>query len=182
MPVHVSIIMDGNGRWAAQRGKERVFGHSEGVVSVRACVEAACEAGVKYLSLFAFSEENWGRPADEVKGLMELMMKNVLGERGTFMKNNIRFRVIGNFGHLSAKLLEAIRKVEEETSGNTGLTLILMLSYSGKWDIVQAARRYAADCLEQYALQVQQEKDRLEANRSKLQALVNRIAELQTDS
>ena len=149
IPQHITIIMDGNGRWAKKQGQKRLFGHNAGVESVRACTEYCAEIGVRYLSLFAFSEENWGRPADEVKGLMELMMKNVLGERATFMKNNIRFRVIGNYGHLSASLLEAIRKVEEETSANTGLTLILMLSYSGKWDIMQAARRYASDCLEQ---------------------------------
>ncbi len=139
--------MDGNGRWARKKGQKRLFGHNAGVESVRACTEYCAELGVRYLSLFAFSEENWGRPADEVKGLMELMLKNVLGERETFRKNNIRFRVIGNYSHLSPSLLEAIREVEAETAANTGLTLILMLSYSGKWDIVQAARRYAEDCL-----------------------------------
>ena len=143
IPEHITIIMDGNGRWARKQGQRRLFGHNAGVESVRACTEYCAEIGVRYLSLFAFSEENWGRPAEEVQGLMELMLKNVLGERATFMKNNIRFRVIGNIDHLSASLLEAIRKVEEETASNTGLTLILMLSYSGKWDIVQAARRYA---------------------------------------
>ena len=141
--------MDGNGRWAKKQGQRRLFGHNAGVESVRACTEYCAEIGVRYLSLFAFSEENWGRPADEVKGLMELMLKNVLGERETFRKNNIRFRVIGNYSHLSSSLLEAVRGVEGETASNTGLTLILMLSYSGKWDIMQAARRYAEDCLSQ---------------------------------
>ena len=147
IPRHISIIMDGNGRWAKKQGKKRLFGHNVGVESVRACTEMCAEIGVRYLSLFAFSEENWNRPADEVKGLMELMLKCVIGERETFMKNHVRFRVIGNYNHLSPKLLETIHQVEEETAANDGLTLILMLSYSGKWDIVQAASRYAADTL-----------------------------------
>ena len=139
--------MDGNGRWAKKQGKVRLFGHNVGVESVRSCTEYCAEIGVRYLSLFAFSEENWDRPADEVKGLMELMLKCVIGERETFRKNHVRFRVIGNYAHLSPTLLETIRMVEDETAANDGLTLILMLSYSGKWDILQAARHYAADCL-----------------------------------
>lgn len=139
--------MDGNGRWAKKQGKVRLFGHNVGVESVRSCTEYCAEIGVRYLSLFAFSEENWDRPADEVKGLMELMLKCVIGERETFRKNHVRFRVIGNYAHLSPTLLETIRMVEEETAANDGLTLILMLSYSGKWDILQAARHYADDCL-----------------------------------
>ena len=145
VPQHISIIMDGNGRWARKQGHKRLFGHNAGVESVRVCTEYCAEIGVRYLSLFAFSEENWDRPREEVDGLMELMLKNVLGERETFRKNNIRFRVIGNYTHLSETLLESIHAVEQETASNTGLTLILMLSYSGKWDLLQAARRYAAD-------------------------------------
>ena len=145
VPQHISIIMDGNGRWARKQGHKRLFGHNAGVESVRACTEYCAAADVRYLSLFAFSEENWDRPREEVDGLMELMLKNVIGERETFMKNNIRFRVIGNYAHLSPTLLETVSKVEHETASNTGLTLILMLSYSGKWDLLQAARRYAAD-------------------------------------
>jgi undecaprenyl diphosphate synthase len=147
IPRHITIIMDGNGRWAKKQGKMRLFGHNVGVESVRSCTEYCAEIGVKYLSLFAFSEENWNRPAEEVKGLMELMLKCVIGERETFMKNHVRFRVIGNYAHLSPSLLSTIREVEAETAANDGLTLILMLSYSGKWDIVQAARRFAADTL-----------------------------------
>ena len=147
VPRHITIIMDGNGRWAKKQGKMRLFGHNAGTESVRACCEYAVEHGIRYLSLFAFSEENWDRPQDEVQGLMELMLKSVLGERETFRKNNIRFRVIGDRSRLSEKLLANIDMVQDETASHTGLTLIIMLSYSGKWDIVQAARRYAAACL-----------------------------------
>ena len=147
IPQHISIIMDGNGRWARQQGKVRLFGHNAGKETVRRVTTECAKIGVRYLSLFAFSEENWNRPADEVKGLMELMLKSMIGERDTMMKNNIRFRVIGNYAHLSATLLEAIRKLETDTSVNTGMTLILMMSYSGKWDLLQAARRFAADTL-----------------------------------
>ena len=147
VPRHITIIMDGNGRWAKKQGKMRLFGHNAGTESVRACCEYAVEHGIRYLSLFAFSEENWDRPQDEVQGLMELMLKSVLGERETFRKNNIRFRVIGDRSRLSEKLLANSDMVQDETASHTGLTLIIMLSYSGKWDIVQAARRYASDCL-----------------------------------
>jgi len=142
IPSHVTIIMDGNGRWAKARGKERIQGHFEGVESVRDCCEYAVEVGIKYLSLYAFSTENWGRPADEVSGLMALMARSVLKERPVFMKNNIRFRVVGDRSLLPADLCEDIAAAEEETSGNSGLTLIVMLNYSGKWDILQAVQRY----------------------------------------
>ena len=147
VPQHISIIMDGNGRWARKQGRKRLFGHNAGAESVRTCTEYCAEIGVRYLSLFAFSEENWERPADEVEGLMKLMLKYVMGERETFRKNNIRCRAIGNREHLSETLVKDIELVEAETAGNTGMTLIIMLSYSGKWDIVQAARRFAADTL-----------------------------------
>lgn len=147
IPQHISIIMDGNGRWARQQGKIRLFGHKAGKETVSEVTTECAKIGVRYLSLFAFSEENWNRPADEVKGLMELMLKSMIGERETLMKNNIRFRVIGNYAHLSETLLEAIRQLEADTAGNTRMTLILMLSYSGKWDLLQAARRFAADTL-----------------------------------
>lgn len=146
--------MDGNGRWAKERGKERVFGHFEGVESVRACTEAAVEAGVKYLSLFAFSEENWGRPESEVDALMKLMFKSMMEEFATFMKNGVRFVVLGNRARLSDSLNSAIDEMMEKTSSNEALTLILFLSYSGKWDILQAAkamaRRYAScpECID----------------------------------
>ena len=147
VPQHISIIMDGNGRWAKQKGHRRLFGHKNGVEAVRDVTTYCAEIGVRYLSLFAFSEENWDRPADEVKGLMELMFKSMLNERETLLKNQIRFRVIGNTAHLSESLLAAIHKLEDETAAGTRMTMIVMLSYSGKWDILQAARRYAADCV-----------------------------------
>lgn len=143
LPVHVSIIMDGNGRWAKLQGKERLFGHRAGADSVRACTEAAAEMGIKYLSLFAFSSENWNRPAEEVAGLMELMIKSLMAEQKNFMDNDIRLRVIGDRSRLSAGLVDEIEKVEAMTSGNSRMTLIIFLSYSGKWDLVQAARKYA---------------------------------------
>ena len=144
IPTHVSIIMDGNGRWAKERGQERTFGHFEGVESVRACTEAAVECGVKYLSLFAFSEENWARPVSEVNTLLELMMKSMKGEFETFMNNGIRFVVLGNRAQLSAELNAEIDDIMEKTSRNETLTLILFLSYSGKWDILQAMKKAAA--------------------------------------
>ena len=137
--------MDGNGRWAKERGKERVFGHFEGVESVRACTEAAVEAGVKYLSLFAFSEENWGRPESEVSALMKLMFKSMVAEFDTFMKNGVRFLVLGNRGRLSDTLNAAIDDMAERTKDNSALTLILFLSYSGKWDILQAVKALAKE-------------------------------------
>lgn len=148
VPVHVSIIMDGNGRWAQERGKERIFGHAEGIESVRACTEAAVETGVRYLSLFAFSEENWGRPEKEVGFLMEMMMKSIREEVPKLMKNGVRLIVLGNRARLSDSLNAAIDGCMEETAGNTALTLIIFLSYSGKWDILQAAKKMALDLLE----------------------------------
>lgn len=144
IPQHVSIIMDGNGRWAKARGRERVFGHMEGVESVRACLEYAVEKGIKYLSLYAFSEENWNRPKDEVMTLMELMMKSMKNEIGRFMKYNIRFVVLGNRARLSDSLNAGIDSMMAETAGNTGTTCVVFLSYSGKWDILQAMKKAAA--------------------------------------
>ena len=136
--------MDGNGRWAKARGRERVFGHMEGVESVRACLEYAVEKGIKYLSLYAFSEENWNRPKDEVMTLMELMMKSMKNELGRFMKYNIRFVVLGNRARLSDSLNAGIDSMMAETAGNTGTTCVVFLSYSGKWDILQAMKKAAA--------------------------------------
>ncbi len=149
VPTHVSIIMDGNGRWAKLRGKERVFGHSNGVESVRASVEAAVENGVRYLSLFAFSEENWGRPADEVNTLMGLMLKAIADEVDSLKKQRVRFRVLGDLSRLEPSLVKAIRDGEAYTVPDSGedpvLDLIIFLSYSGKWDILQAAKKLALD-------------------------------------
>ena len=141
VPVHVSMIMDGNGRWAQERGKERLYGHFEGVESVRACVEAAVETGVKYLSIYAFSEENWNRPQAEVDGLMELMVKAMAAEMEKLNCNGVRFMVIGNRERLSPSLNEVIDSCMQMTAANTTLTLIVFLSYSGKWDILSAAKK-----------------------------------------
>ena len=148
LPQHVSLIMDGNGRWARQRGKERVYGHYEGVSSVRAVMEASVEWGIRYTSFFAFSEENWDRPSDEVQALMELMGAMMERELPTFMDNDIRFLVLGNRDRLSDKLKASIDSVMDKTAANGGMTMILFLSYSGKWDIWQAAVRMAHDLIE----------------------------------
>ena len=141
LPLHVSIIMDGNGRWAKERGKERVYGHFEGVSSVRACVEAAVETGVKFLSLFAFSEENWNRPDSEVSTLMGLMVKAMADEMDSLDRNGVRFVVLGNRERLDPALNETIDACMERTKDNETLTLVIFLSYSGKWDILQAAKK-----------------------------------------
>ena len=148
IPLHVSLIMDGNGRWAKERGKERVYGHFEGVSSVRACVEAAVENGVRYLSLFAFSEENWNRPDDEVTTLMGLMVKAMADEMDSLDRNGVRFVVLGNRQKLGAQLNETIDACMARTQSNETLTLIIFLSYSGKWDVLQAAQRMALDLLD----------------------------------
>ena len=148
VPVHISMIMDGNGRWAKERGKERVYGHFEGVESVRACVEAALEHGVKYLSVFAFSEENWNRPEEEVLALMGLMVKAMAAEMKSLNRNGVRFMVLGNRERLSDEVNAEIDACMAMTAGNEALTLIVFLSYSGKWDILQAARRMAVEMIE----------------------------------
>ena len=145
VPLHVSMIMDGNGRWAKERGKERIYGHFEGVESVRACVEAAVETGVKYLSIYAFSEENWNRPQDEVLGLMSLMVKAMAAEMDSLDRNGVRFMVLGNRERLDSELNEVIDSCMAQTAHNDRLTLIVFLSYSGKWDILQAAKKLAAE-------------------------------------
>ena len=145
IPVHVSIIMDGNGRWAREQGHERIFGHKKGVETVRVVAEAAAEAGVKYLSLYAFSEENWGRPKEEVDFLMHLMMDSIASEVEMLMKNGVRFRVLGNLERLPEALQQGIAALEERTRENTALDLILFVSYSGKWDIFHAAKKFAAE-------------------------------------
>lgn len=143
VPRHVTFIMDGNGRWAAARGKERIFGHFEGVESVRAIMETSAELGIEYVSFFAFSEENWGRPEAEVSGLMDLMMRSMKNETRTFLDNGIHFRVLGDRSRLSDSLNAAIDELDEATAAGTRMTAIIFLSYSGKWDIRQAAERFA---------------------------------------
>lgn len=145
LPSHVAVIMDGNGRWARKQGKMRVFGHQNGVQAVRDVTEAAAEIGVKYLTLYAFSTENWNRPQDEVNALMELLIHTIHGERHTLKKNDIRLRVIGDVNSLPddchAELTEAIN----ETSANKRLTLILALSYSSRWEITHAMQSIARE-------------------------------------
>ena len=148
IPVHVSLIMDGNGRWAKERGKERVYGHFEGVESARACVQAAVETGVKYLSIYAFSEENWNRPQEEVDALMALMVKAMAAEMPSLDANGVRFMVIGNRDRLAPELNEVIDSCMAQTAHNQTLTLIVLLSYSGKWDILQAAKKMALELRE----------------------------------
>lgn len=148
LPRHVSLIMDGNGRWARKRGKERVCGHFEGVESVRAVMEASVEWGIEYVSFFAFSEENWGRPSDEVNALMELMCKAMENELPTFLGHGVRFLVLGDRARLSDSLNGVVDRIMEATSAGTGMTMILFLSYSGRWDILQAAERMAHDLIE----------------------------------
>lgn len=145
LPTHVSIIMDGNGRWAKERGKERVYGHFEGVESVRSVMTECANLGIKYLSLFAFSEENWGRPEQEVGTLMELMFSAMQRELPTFLENGVRFVVLGNRARLSDKLNVAIDDIMERTGKGTGTTMVIFISYSGKWDIEQAAGRMASE-------------------------------------
>ncbi len=145
VPNHVAIIMDGNGRWAKSMGKDRSFGHIEGVVSVRHVVEAAQEAGVSYLTLYTFSTENWNRPESEVFGLMELMMKSIERETPDLIKNGIRLQVIGETDRLPESLRQRTAKCIRETSSGKGLTLILALSYSSRWEIVDAVKKIASE-------------------------------------
>ena len=148
LPQHVSFIIYGNGRWAQARGKERVQGHFEGVESVRAVMEASVEWGIPYVSFFAFSEENWGRPEEEVRTLMELMGRAMLAELDNFQRHGVRFIVLGNRARLSDELNADIDRAMTETAGNRALTMILFLSYSGRWDILQAAEKMAHDLID----------------------------------
>ncbi len=143
LPVHVAIIMDGNGRWARKRGIVRTLGHEKGVDAVRETVEAAAELGIRYLTLYAFSTENWNRPKYEVDALMKLLVRSVNKEMKTFRDNNIRFAAIGDLKSLPAKSFRELNKAIEDTAAHTGLTLILALSYSSKWEIIEAVKKIA---------------------------------------
>lgn len=147
IPVHVAVIMDGNGRWARKRGIARTLGHEKGVDAVRETVEAATELGIKYLTLYAFSTENWKRPKYEIAALMTLLVRSVNKEKKTFQKNNIRLTTIGDLSSLPAKSYRELNKAIEETSANTGLTLILALSYSSRWEIIEATKKIAQQVL-----------------------------------
>jgi undecaprenyl diphosphate synthase len=145
LPRHVAIIMDGNGRWAKEKGKDRLFGHYNGVESVRNIVEGCAELQIEYLTLYAFSTENWDRPKDEVTGLMELLVKTIRTEVVTLNKNNIRLRVIGNIDLLPQNAHKELTEACEETKNNTGLNLIMALSYSSRWEIVNAVKNIAKE-------------------------------------
>jgi undecaprenyl diphosphate synthase len=140
LPRHIAIIMDGNGRWAKSQGKPRVFGHRNGVRSVRETTEAAAELGIEYLTLYAFSTENWNRPQSEVGALMSLLVETLRREIKTLNKNNIRLQAIGDLTKLPAKTYQALMEGIENTRHNTRMTLILALNYSAKWEILHAVR------------------------------------------
>ena len=139
IPQHIAIIMDGNGRWANERGKERSFGHQAGVEAVRKITAECTRLGVKYLTLYTFSTENWGRPADEVAALMGLVLSSLEDE--IFMKNNVRFRVIGDVKRLPDAVQQKLRETEEHTAKNDAMTMVVALSYSSRWEITGAVRQ-----------------------------------------
>lgn len=141
LPTHIAIIMDGNGRWAKQRGLDRIFGHQQGVNAVRNVIEASAELGIKYLTLYAFSTENWGRPDEEVNALMNIMIQSLNKETDTLLKNNIRMLTIGDTGRLSDDVRERLNESINLTSGCTGLNLIIAISYSSRWEILEAAKQ-----------------------------------------
>jgi undecaprenyl diphosphate synthase len=143
LPKHVAIIMDGNGRWAEEQGKDRLYGHYHGVISVRKVVEAATEMGIQYLTLYAFSTENWDRPQTEVLGLMSLFVDTISKEVPDLHKNNIRLHFIGNLDLLPIEAREALANATTKTAQNTGLQLVIALSYSSRWEIIHAAQSLA---------------------------------------
>ena len=143
IPQHIAIIMDGNGRWATERGKQRSYGHQAGVDTVRKITSECTRLGVKFLTLYTFSTENWSRPADEVAALMGLVLSSLEDE--IFMKNNVRFRVIGDMGRLPAEVRAKLEETMEHTRGNTAMTMVVALSYSSKWEITNAVKDIASD-------------------------------------
>ena len=145
LPKHVAIIMDGNGRWAKKQGEMRIFGHKNGVSAVRAATEAAAKIGIGYLTLYAFSTENWNRPSEEVNALMELLVDSIKKEMPTLMKNNIRLQTIGNTSSLPLNCYNELMDAIKETEKNNGLTLILALSYSSKWELIEAVKKIASE-------------------------------------
>ena len=143
LPRHVAVIMDGNGRWARRRGHDRVYGHQQGVVAVRKVIEAAVETGIKYLTLYAFSTENWNRPGEEVSALMDLMVASLNNETGKLLENEIALKVIGDIDRLSPAMRDRLLETIRITAGGSRMTLIVALSYSSKWEIAEACRRIA---------------------------------------
>jgi undecaprenyl diphosphate synthase len=145
LPRHIAIIMDGNGRWAKEKGEDRLFGHYSGVESVRNIVEGCAELEIGYLTLYAFSTENWDRPKDEVTGLMELLVQTIKQEVSTLNKNNIRLHVIGNITMLPTSAQKELDEACHSTKNNTGLNLIMALSYSSRWEITEAVKAIARE-------------------------------------
>jgi len=143
IPRHIAIIMDGNGRWAKKKGAMRIFGHRNAIQAVKDAIEGADKLGVKYLTLFSFSTENWSRPQDEVKALMELLVKTIIDEISLMMNNNIRLDAIGDLESLPSSAYEKLMEAKRVTAPNTGLTVILALSYSGQWELAKATQRIA---------------------------------------
>ena len=143
IPQHIAIIMDGNGRWANERGKERSYGHQAGVDAVRTITSECTRLGVKYLTLYTFSTENWGRPADEIAALMGLVLTSLEDE--IFMKNNVRFRVIGDIKRLPDAVRQKLRETEEHTAQNTAMTMVVALSYSSRWEITEAVKQIVTE-------------------------------------
>ena len=149
LPRHVAIIMDGNGRWAKAKGKDRSFGHQEGVVSVRKIMDAVTQLGLKYLTLYTFSTENWNRPEEEVQALMSLLVSAIHRETPDMLKKNVRLTAIGDLSRLREDAYNTLQESIDTTSANTGTTLVLALSYSSRWEITRAARQLAQEVLEQ---------------------------------
>jgi undecaprenyl diphosphate synthase len=144
LPSHIAIIMDGNGRWARQKGMDRIFGHQQGVNALREVIEAAAELKIKFLTVYAFSTENWGRPDDEVSALMGIMVQSLNKETGTLIKNNIRLTAIGDTARLADDVRERLMETISLTSGASGLNLIAAMSYSSRWEITEAAKKLSA--------------------------------------
>ena len=145
LPKHIAVIMDGNGRWAAKQGTQRIFGHEHGVESVRSTVEGAVEIGLQYLTLYAFSTENWSRPDDEVNALMGLLVQAINDETGKLKEQNVRLAMIGDFNSLPSEVQQKLTWSINELSTCTGLTLVLALSYSSKWEITEAIKKIAEE-------------------------------------
>lgn len=145
LPSHVAIIMDGNGRWARQRHLDRVFGHQQGVTALREVIETAAELGIKYLTLYAFSTENWGRPDEEISALMSIMVQSLNKETDTLIRNNIRLLTIGDTDRLAENVRQRLYETISLTSASTGLNLVVALSYSSRWEISEAARKISLD-------------------------------------
>jgi undecaprenyl diphosphate synthase len=145
LPAHVAVIMDGNGRWAKQKGAQRIFGHQNAIQAVREITEGCAEIGIPYLTLYAFSTENWNRPKNEVDALMELLVSTIRGETETLTKNKVRLKVIGKTENLPPRCQKELLEAMDITKNNDGLTMVIALSYSGRWEITEAAKKIAAD-------------------------------------